>query len=134
MNKLEKILIANDDLKGMDAAISKAEILEHFSGTEVEVAQVVWDAIEEEEDLETDEREQLVVAFTAAERAALAAIMKSHRSKMASIKERVLWNRRSADAILNEIDTHKPDLLIKPIGKFGLTSLIHTPPALGARR
>lgn len=127
MNKLERILVANDDLRGLETAISKAEVLEHFTGSSVEVAQVVWDPIEEEDELVASERANLISAYMAAERASLHRLMAPHRQKVAWSEERVLWNKRPYEAICKEVDSRRIDLLIKPVSKRSMLDFVHTP-------
>lgn len=127
MNKLERILVINTELRGLEAALQKTEILEHFTAAEIEVAQVVWDPIEEEEDLDEGDRAQLISAALAAERAGLHDLMRPHRDKVAWSEERVIWNKRADEAIIGEVKSQNVDLLIKPAEKHHLFDFLHAP-------
>lgn len=48
VQQINNILIANDSLDGMHTALEKAATIEHYSGADIHVAEVIYDAIAEE--------------------------------------------------------------------------------------
>ena len=44
MRDVKNILIANDSLDGLNTALEKAAMIEHYSGAELHVAEVIYDA------------------------------------------------------------------------------------------
>ena len=45
IKNLKRVLVANDSLEGLEAALQKAALIEHYSGAEIEVAEVIYDNI-----------------------------------------------------------------------------------------
>lgn len=113
----KKVKIVNDSLLGIDIALGKAAVIEHYSGAAIEVTEVIYDTIEEEPTsvLPADQRATLIEALKAAERNGLRQIIESYKSKVADIKPQILWHKDAARGILDSLDG--VDLLIKPISQ-----------------
>ncbi len=107
--------------------MAKAALLEHYSGCEVEVAQVVWDAVEEEANLKELDRASLIEALVAKERLGLQQLLVPYSEKIAWSEARVLWDKRPDDAIAKEVVAQRIDLLIKPATKHGALDFVHAP-------
>lgn len=124
----DKILIANDNLEGLDIALTKAALVEHYSGAVIEMVEVVYDTIAEEPTriLPENKRANLIEQLKAAERNALRRLTAPYSGKVAEIETRVVWNKNSAEGILAELEGI--DLLIKPISRHqGLINRLHAP-------
>ena len=65
-----KVLVANDKLEGLDLALPKAAMIEHYSGAAIELLEVAYDTIAEEPEriLPEAERANLIEGLKAAER------------------------------------------------------------------
>ncbi len=126
MAAFEKLLVVNDSLDGMPEALSKAALIEHYTGAEVEVAEVIWDTVEDEPLNEID-KANLIEAFTAAERHGLHSLLEPYKDRIAWSEARVLWNKRTDEAILDEVRQQGVSLLIKPGVGYGLTDHLHAP-------
>jgi nucleotide-binding universal stress UspA family protein len=126
--KINRILVANDSYEGMEPALEKAAVIEHYTGAEVEVATVVYDPIDEQAIPEV-EKARLIEAFMAAERAGLRHLLEPFRDKIAWSEPRVLWGKRAEDAILDEVRARDIDLVIKPMAETGggVAGFLHTP-------
>ena len=113
----KKVLIANDSLLGIDVALSKAAVFEHYSGAEIEVAEVIYDTIAEEPPtvLPPEQQAQLIEALKAAERNGMAQLVAPYQEHVASISAQVLWSKNSASGILGA--STGVDLLIKPVSR-----------------
>jgi len=125
---LNKILVANDGLDGLDTALAKAALMEHYSGAAIEVLEVVYDTVAEEPAsiLPEAERANLIEGFKAAERNALRRIIEPYVDRVAEIETRVAWHKNAAEAILAELDD--VDFLIKPISHHhGMLDRLHAP-------
>ena len=114
---LNRVLIANDSLDGIDVAISKAAQIEHFSGAELTVAEVIYDTIAEEprEVLPRDQQALLIEGLKAAERNALEKLVEPYRGKVASIDHTVIWDKNATRGITDALSG--VDLLIKPVSR-----------------
>ena len=126
MTALKKILVASDSLDGMAIALNKAALVEHYTGAEVEVAEVIWDTIEEEP-LPNPDKANLIEAFMAAERQGLNNLLAPYKERIAWSEAKVLWNKRTDQAICDEIQAQQADLLIKPGATHALTDYLHAP-------
>ncbi len=126
MASLKKLLVVNDTLTGMPEALSKAALIEHYTGAEVEIAEVIWDTIEEEP-LNEPDKANLIEAFTAAERHGLNRLLEPYSDRIAWSEARVLWNKRTDDAIVEEIKSQDVSLVIKPGARYGLIDHLHAP-------
>ncbi len=126
MTALKKILVASDSLDGMEIALSKAAVVEHYTGAEVEVAEVIWDTIEEEP-LPNPDKANLIEALMAAERQGLNNLLVPYRERIAWSEAKVLWNKRTDHAICEETRAQQADLLIKPGAAHALTDYLHAP-------
>jgi universal stress protein E len=112
-----KLLVANDTLAGLDVALPKAALIEHYSGAEVDVVEVIYDTIAEEPDrvLPAAERANLIEQLKGAERNGLRRQTEPYVDKVAELETSVVWNKSAADGILNELQD--ADFLIKPISR-----------------
>jgi universal stress protein E len=112
-----KLLVANDTLAGLDVALPKAALIEHYSGAEVDVVEVIYDTIAEEPDrvLPAAERANLIEQLKGAERNGLRRLTEPYVDKVAELETSVVWNKSAADGILNELQD--ADFLIKPISR-----------------
>lgn len=126
MSTLSKIIVVNDRLDGIAPALSKAALLEHYTAAEVEVAEVIWDYIEEQP-LPEVEKANLIEAFMAADRHALKRLLEPYRERIAWSECRVLWNKRPDEAMLQEAKIEQADLLIKPGVEHSLGDYLHAP-------
>ena len=126
MMNLKKILVANDTLNGMSAALSKAAVLEHYTGATVEIAEVIWDAVERES-LPEQDKANLIEAYVSAERQGLRNLMAPYEERIAWGEARVLWDINPLHAISREIVSERIDLLIKPAGTPSLRDHLLAP-------
>ena len=115
MDSPTKTLVINDQLEGLERALQKAALIEHYTGSEVEVAGVIWDHIEEEP-LPDQDKANLIEALVAADRHGLQNLLEPYRDRIAWSEARVLWSKRADEAILHEAENQNANLLIKPAG------------------
>jgi universal stress protein E len=130
MQQIKNILIANDSLDGMQIALEKAAKIEHYSGANLHVAEVIYDAIadESEENLPAEERVRLIEALKAAERRGLHNLTQPFRSRVASIDTHVVWDRDAVQALVKVQSETQAELLVKPVSKHGgIADYVHTP-------
>lgn len=131
MNKkpvFKKVLVANDKLDGLDLALPKAAMIEHYSGASVEVVEVIYDTIAEEPNrvLPAAEQANLIEGFKSAERNGLRRLIEPFKDKVADIDARVVWEKNVAEGILGALGD--ADFLIKPISRHqGLVDRLHAP-------
>lgn len=126
MDAPRKILVINDRLAGLETALAKAALVEHYTGAEVEVAEVIWDFIEEEP-IPEPEKANLIEAFIAADRHGLNNLLAPYKDRIAWSEARVLWNKRADEAILQEVVNQNFDLLIKPGAPHRLGDYLNAP-------
>jgi universal stress protein E len=127
MESINKILVVNDSLDGLATALAKAAVLEHYSGAQVEVAEVVWDHVEDEP-IADHTKANLIAAFVASERHSLHKLMEPYSERIAWSDERVIWNKHPDEAIAEEVQRNKIDLVIKPVGvHHGFADYLATP-------
>jgi|GEM_PF-2694453 len=115
--RLKRVLIASNSLTGMDTALAKAAKIEHYSGAEIELAEVIYDTIAEEPEavLPRDQQALLIEGLKSAERNGLERLVAAYRSKVASIDHHVIWNKNATAGIVNYLQSF--DLLIKPVSR-----------------
>ncbi len=124
----KKVLVANDKLDGLDLALPKAAMIEHYSGAAIEVAEVVYDTIAEEPEriLPAAQRANLIEGLKAAERKGLSRLIEPFEAKVADISTRVVWEKNAAEGILGALG--EADFLIKPISRHqGVIDRLHAP-------
>lgn len=124
----KRIMIANDKLAGIDLALPKAAMIEHYSGAAIDVMEVIYDTIAEEpaKILPPAEQANLIERLKAAERRGLQRLIAPYADKVAEINTRVIWHKGAAEGILGELDD--VDFLIKPISRHqGLIDRLHAP-------
>jgi len=126
MDSPKRTLVVNDKLDGIQAALGKAALIEHYTGSEVEVAEVIWDFIEDEP-IPPVEKANLIEAFVAADRHSLKALLQPYNERIAWSEARVLWNKRADEEILQEINRQRIDLIIKPSGNHSLSDYLYAP-------
>ncbi|MEZ5560923.1 MAG: universal stress protein [Pseudomonadales bacterium] len=130
MKSINSIVIGHDRLDGIDRALEKAAVIEHYSGASIVAAEVIYDSIGDEppEVLPRDQQARLIEAFKAAERAGLANAAEPYRERVANLELKVVWNRRADEGILHLVDEHHADLLIKPISEHHrIADYLHAP-------
>ena len=112
-----KVMLANDRLQGLDVALEKAAMIEHYSGAAIDVVEVLYDTIAEEpaKILPAADKANLIEGLKAAERHGLENLAAPYAEKVAELETRVLWDKNASEAILKELDG--VDLLIKPISR-----------------
>lgn len=126
----QSILVANEEFTGLDAALAKAALVEHYSGAELTLLEVIYDALEKQPDkvLPKSEKEQLINAFMTAERHALDEMANRYTEKVASLKTAVSWSESREVGICRYAIQHRMDLIIKPLDPdhFSLDTLWHS--------
>jgi universal stress protein E len=111
----------------MATALDKAALIEHYTGAEIEVAQIVWDPIEDES-IPDHTKATLISALMSAERNALRNLVAPYRDRIAWSEERLLWSKRPAAAIEEEVRRDHIDLVVKPVGEHhSFADLLVTP-------
>ncbi len=126
--QLARVLIASDSLTGMDIALGKAAKIEHYTGADLVLAEVIYDTVEEEPSavLADDQKAMLIEGFKAAERNGLEQLVAPYREKVASIDHQVIWNKDTTRGIVDQLDHF--DLLIKPVSRHtALLDRLHAP-------
>lgn len=130
MKQIDSILVAGDSLDGMDTALAKAAKIEHYTGASVWVAEVIYDTIAEEdpERLPPEEQARLIEALKAAERNGLRALSEPYKTRIATLDDRVVWNKNAAEGLLRVHTEVHADLIIKTVSRHGfITDHLHTP-------
>jgi universal stress protein E len=112
----QSILIANEKLEGLNSALAKSAMLEHYSGAKLTLLEVIYDALEKEADdvLPRFEKDRLINAYMAAERHALAEMAKCYESKVASLDTAIAWSESRELGICRFAIQHQVDLIIRP--------------------
>jgi len=97
MKKIANILIVSDSLAGMDVALEKAAMIEHYSGADVCLAEVIYDSIADEppEVVSAEQQARLMEALKAAERNGLRNLAEPYATRIATLETRVLWSRNA---------------------------------------
>jgi len=126
MDSPTKTLVINDRLEGLEKALGKVALIEHYTGCEVEVAEVIWDHIEEEP-IPDQDKANLIEAFVAADRHGLQNLLEPYQDRIAWSEARVLWSKRADDAIMHEAEHQGANLLIKPAGAHSLGDYLYAP-------
>jgi hypothetical protein len=130
MQKITRVVVANDGLDGMESALAKAAMIEHYTGAEVRALTVIYDTVAEEppEVLPEEQQVQLIEALKAAERQGLRNLAAPYRSKVAEMDTQVLWSKYPKDAILDAVKHAGAELLIKPVCEHHpLGDYLHAP-------
>ena len=115
--ELSRILLAGDDRDALAATLAKVERLEHFTGAEITVAQVIYDYVAEEpvRPENVAERDALVARFTEADQAALKRQLDPFRSRVASLSGRIVWSKNTAGATIELARAEGAELIVKPV-------------------
>jgi universal stress protein E len=124
----DRLLVANDSLEGLEIALEKAALIEHYSGAAIEVVEVIYDTIAEEpaKVLPPADQANLIEQLKAAERNGLKRLTDPYRERVADIQTRVVWSKSAAAGILEALEG--ADFLIKPISRHqGLLDRLHAP-------
>lgn len=113
----QSILIANEDLVGLKPALSKAALLEHYSGAELTLLEVIYDDLEKESDsiLPRTEKEQLISAYMNAERHSLKELASNYGEKVGTLNVAVNWSEGRELGICRYALQHHADLIVKPL-------------------
>jgi len=119
MKQISRIVVANDSLDGLAEALEKAALVEHYTGANIEVVEVVYDTIAEEppEVLPRDQQARLMEAMKAAERTGLQHLIEPLKNRVATIEPQVLWGKQADQAILQVLGDSADQLLIKPVSQ-----------------
>lgn len=128
--QLRRVMIANDSLDGLERALEKAALIEHYSGAEVLVVETIYDRIAEEpvEVLARHEQATLIEALKAAERQALHRLVEPFLPRLASLETRLVWAKNAADGIVEAASRWNAELLIKPVSEHHpIADYLHTP-------
>lgn len=123
-----RLILANDALDGIDTALPKAALIEHYSGAAIEVVTVIYDTIAEEpaKVLPPAEQANLIEQLKAAERNGLRRLVQPFESKVAELNTRVVWHKSATEGILTELGA--TDFLIKPISRHqSVLDRLHAP-------
>jgi universal stress protein E len=114
---LSRILLAGDDRDALVATLAKVERLEHFTGAEITVAQVIYDYIAEEpvRPENVAERDAIIARFTEADQSALERQLDPFRSRVASLSGRTIWSKNVADATIELAQAEGAQLIVKPV-------------------
>jgi len=123
-----KLVVANDKLEGVETALPKAALIEHYSGAAIDVVDVIYDTIAEEpaKVLPPSEQANLIEQLKAAERNGLRRLVEPVSEHVAEIEGRVVWEKNAAQGILGELED--ADFLIKPMSRHQpLIDRLHAP-------
>ena len=126
MSNFNSVLIANDQLEGMDTALSKAAVIEHYTGCRLALATVSWNEVEDEE-LPGSLKAELIENYVSAERHGLRQLSEQYRDKVADIDFQAIWARQPDDAIIELQQQLKADLIIKPACESELLDFLFAP-------
>jgi universal stress protein E len=127
MENLNRILIANDSQDGLRNALAKAALIEQGTGAEVEVAEIIWNQIEEEA-LHDTTKADLISQLVDTEQRNLDRLLTPYCERIAWSEARVIWNKDACDGIVDEVSLVHADLLIKPVGSHhGALDYVVTP-------
>lgn len=115
--QIRRLLVANDTLDGLDVALAKAAMIEHYSGAAINVVEVAYDTIAEEPAsvLPPEQQANLIEGLKAAERNGMRRLLEPYVDRVAEVDCQVIWNKNSAEGILAELE--ETDFLIKPISR-----------------
>ncbi|MGE0620982.1 MAG: universal stress protein [Pseudomonadales bacterium] len=125
---LNRVMVASDTLDGMDVALQKAAMIEHYSGAGIQVVEVIYDTIAEEPArvLPAADRANLIENLKAAERNALKRLVEPYRDRVADLETRVIWHKNPAAGICEALTG--VDFLIKPIARHHtILDRLHAP-------
>ena len=126
MAAFNNVLVVNDQLEGLDTALHKAALIEHYTGCHIQLAAVVWNEIEDEE-MPEHLKAELIENFVAAERQGLRQLSEPLKEKVADVDVQAIWARRSEEAITTLQQSTKADLLIKPAADSELLDYLYAP-------
>lgn len=127
---LSRILLAGEDRDALVQALEKVERLEHFTGAEITVVQVVYDYIAEEPVRygAAGERDALIERFTDADLKALERLIEPFVSRIASLEPRVIWSKNAAEGIIATARAEAAELIVKPVtSDDSLVDWVRTP-------
>lgn len=127
---LSRILLAGDDRDALVQALAKVERLEHFTGAEITIVQVVYDYIAEEpaQHETVDEHNALIARFTEADLKALERLIEPFRARVAALEPRVIWSKNTADGIIGLARAEAAELIVKPVtSDDSLVDWVRTP-------
>ena len=126
MKALQQILISNEGLDGIDRACQKATLIEHFTGAELNVQQVIWDSLADEP-FDEAAKCQLIKSISKAEHKDLESIVARFRDKVASLNTETIWAKDTVATTIEQIEKLGIELLIKPYDEHGLIDYISAP-------
>ncbi len=117
MRDINTVLIASDNLEGLEWALEKAVYVEHFTGANLEVLEVIYNYIQEtpsrliSEEKMTAIREQLI----SSEQSILDTYARRIEKRVAQVSSSVKWNKNSTAEILSYLEDKDIGLIIKPV-------------------
>ena len=126
MKRLDKILVACDSLLGIQRALEKAAYLEHYTGCEIHVLDVIWDEVEHEA-LPDHIKIELKEGLLAGERHDLEKALERIKNRVASLTHSVIWQKDAERPILDHIKQDDIDLLIVPVSSHGISDRVLAP-------
>lgn len=126
MKKLRRILVACEDLKGIHSALDKAAYLEHYSGCDIELMEVIWDEVYAEA-IPDKVKESLKESLLAGERQELEEVIADAAGKVASLSGEVVWHKHPDQVILERVEQNDIDLLIVVPRRHNIADALLTP-------
>lgn len=124
----KRLLVAGEDRDHIVAALEKAALIEHYTGAEVTVAQIVYDYIAETPDHYSDSRTAIIDRMIQTDQRALDDAVASFKAKVASLDTDVVWNKSTASGMLALAYAMFADLIIKPVtAGDALSDWVRTP-------
>lgn len=117
MWEIKKVLIASDNLEGMEWALEKAVFVEHFTGASLDVLEVIYNNIQEtpsrllSEEKMADIKQQLMIS----EQHVLDTYTRRIEKRTAQVSSSVQWNKNSTSEILSHAEDKDIGLVIKPV-------------------
>ncbi len=116
MQTYQSILIANEELAGLEVALAKAAQLERYSGAELTLLEAIYDNLEKEPDsvLPFEEKEMLRTAYLSAEKNALNHLANELQNRVASLKVATVWSEDRGIGICRYAERHSIGLVVKP--------------------
>lgn len=126
MKKLRRILVACEELKDISGALDKAAYLEHYSGCDIELLEVIWDEVYAEA-LPNAVKESLKKSLLAGEKREMDEVIARSTGKVASLSGKIVWHKHPEQAILAHVEENDIDLLIIVSERHSLSDTLLTP-------
>ncbi len=126
MAEFKKVLVVNDQLEGLDLALDKAALIEHYTGCKIDLAAIAWNEIEDE-DIPGPLKADLMENYVAAERHGLRRLADGVRDRVAEIQYQAVWSRQPDEAIMELQQQLSSELIIKPASESELLDYLFAP-------